>query len=373
MLYEKSGEILKEQMIVPRLGHDYIYENLGSTHVGVCSRCEKTRTASHAYENGTCICGAVEHGEPTVDTSIAINHTLNLASDISVNFAVKASLLKDYVDHQLQCSIPVYDKGVEIGSETVTVQPVLNGSYYYYTLTGLTAVQMGDVVTAQLHMEKDGKAYVSPVDTYSVAQYAYSQLNKEGAPDTLKALCADLLRYGKEAQIYKEYRTESLADQAMTQEHRAYLRDVENLAFGNNNETLSDLSNPVVTWIGKSLSLDSKVAVKYVFNPGTYSGKIEDLTLRVSYVNHKGEKVQAVIENAEVYDSANHRYAFTFDGLLAAELRTVVDAAVYAGETQLSQTLRYSPDTYGNNRTGQLLVLCKALFAYSDTAKAYFG
>ena len=51
----------------------------------------------------------------------------------------------------------------------------------------------------------------------------------------------------------------------------------------------------------------------------------------------------------------------------------MVDAAIYEGTTKLSQTLRYSPDTYGNNKTGQLLTLCKALFAYSDTAKAFFG
>jgi hypothetical protein len=66
-------------------------------------------------------------------------------------------------------------------------------------------------------------------------------------------------------------------------------------------------------------------------------------------------------------------YAFTFDGLLAAELRTVLDAAVYAGDTRLSQTLRYSPDTYGNGKSSALLDLCKALFAYSDTAKAFFA
>ena len=30
------------------------------------------------------------------------------------------------------------------------------------------------------------------------------------------------------------------------------------------------------------------------------------------------------------------------------------------------------PDTYGNNKTGTLLDLCKALFAYSDSAKAFF-
>jgi hypothetical protein len=65
-------------------------------------------------------------------------------------------------------------------------------------------------------------------------------------------------------------------------------------------------------------------------------------------------------------------YAFTVDTLLAAELRTVVSVQVYEGETPVSCTLQFSADTYGNGRTGDLLDLCKALFAYSDSAKIYF-
>ena len=46
--------------------------------------------------------------------------------------------------------------------------------------------------------------------------------------------------------------------------------------------------------------------------------------------------------------------------------------AVFAGEEEVSPTLSYSADTYGNNKTGNILTLCKALFAYSDSAKTYF-
>ncbi len=366
------GEILKEQVVLPRLGHDYTYENLGQEHKATCTRCEKTSTASHSYENGSCICGASDSA-PTVDPSIAINHTLNLASDISVNFAVRTDLLSDYVNHYLVCEIPVYEGNVQTGTKTVTIEPVENGLFYYYTLTGLTAVQMGDVVKAQLHMEKNGETFVSDIDSYSVAQYAYSQLDKATAAESLKALCADLLRYGKEAQIFKSYRTDVLVDAAMTDAHRAYLSDAESVTFGNNNEILNDMENPVITWTGKALDLDSKVCVKYVFTPGTYTGNVADLTLKIDYVNRTGAASQAILTDPALYNEAMNSYAFTFDGLLAAELRSVTDVAVYAGDTRLSQTLRYSPDTYGNGKTGQLLILCKALFAYSDTAKIYFA
>ena len=366
------GVILKAQEVLPRLGHDYTYVNLGDTHSYSCSRCDKADTVAHTFVDDLCICGAKDN-IPTLDTTITIGHTLNLASDISVNFAVKSTLLKDYVNHFMAVEIPIYEGNEKTGSRTEILTPVLNGSYYYYTLTGLTAVNMRDEVIATLYMEKDGKFFASNPDTYSVAQYAYSQLNKAGTADSLKALCADLLRYGKEAQVYKSYRLDSLADANMTADHCAYLSDAETVVFGSNNETLADLENPVITWAGKSLSLDSKVAVKYIFNLGSYTGSVDSLTLKVRYVNRNGESVETILSGAELYNANQKRYAFTFDGLLAAELRSVVDVAIYQGNTRLSQTLRYSPDTYGNNKSGQLLTLCRALFAYSDTAKAYFS
>ena len=49
----------------------------------------------------------------------------------------------------------------------------------------------------------------------------------------------------------------------------------------------------------------------------------------------------------------------------------IMSAAVYHGNTRVSATLQYSGAAYGNGKTGQLLTVCKALFAYSDSAKAY--
>ena len=116
----------------------------------------------------------------------------------------------------------------------------------------------------------------------------------------------------------------------------------------------------------------SKVTLKYIINPTNYKGNIEDLTLRLTFAAISGETKTVILENAELYNAERNYYAFSFDGLLAAELRSVVSAQVYAGNTPVSCTLQYSGDTYGNNKTGSLGELCKALFAYSDSAKTYF-
>ncbi len=366
------GLVLEEQQILPRLGHSYSYTNNGSNHTASCTRCGKTQTAAHSFTDGSCVCGAVEYSGPVTDPDILIGHTLNLASDISVNYAVKSSLLEAYDSYYMQCILPIYEGELVTGYQTVLIDPVKKGSYDYFTLSGLTAVQMGDVVEATLYLQKDGVDYVSNTDSYSIAQYAYSQLNKSGSSDTLKRLCADLLRYGAAAQSFKGYRTDSLCDSAMTLEQLMWLSDIGNVTFGNLNTEDGDLTAPVITWVGKALNLDSKVTVRFAFSTANYSGDPTELTLRIRYINYQGEEVEQILSDPQVYGSAD-RYAFSFDGLLAGELRTAISATVYEGETQLSNTLHYSPDTYGNNKTGALGTLCKALFAYSDSAKSYFA
>ncbi len=356
-------------MILPATGHSYKYSNNGENHTVSCASCALNNTQEHSYVNGVCPCGAAEM---IVDEELVIYHTLDLASDISIMYVVKTEALKEYDSFYLECEIPNYEGEKLLNYSRVTVEPVLKEDYYYFTLTGIIAVQMNDTVKATLHMTKNGATYISKEDLYSVGAYAYSQLNKAAASDCLKTLCADLLRYGAAAQTYKGYRTQALADAAMTDAQKAYLSDLNAVSFGSNNQILGDVSEPEVTWAGKTLMLDSKVGVKFVLNASNYSGSIEGLSLRVSYRSYTGEEKSAVLTKLEPYPTGNGWYSFTFDGLIAAELRQVLSAAVFEGERQVSPTLCYSADTYGNNKTGTLLALCKALFAYSDSALAYF-
>ena len=364
----------KTEAIEPT-GHSYVYLPLDEAcHEVRCENCGVTETLSHSYTEGLCICGHREPKEPVVDPALKLGHTLNLASDISVNFVILKETVAAFDPGSVyaECSIDTYEGKEKTGTQTVRLEPVDRGLYYYFTLTGLTAIQMNDTIATTLYGTKDGQIYRSDVDIYSVASYAYSQLDHPNRAETLKTLCADLLRYGSLAQSYKSYRTDSLADAAMTQTHRAYLSDTEAVTFGNTNTVLNDLENAPLTWVGKALSLESKVALRFVFDPTAYEGDPTALTLRISYTDTQGAVKTATASNPELYNASLGYYVFTVDSLLAAELRAVVSVQAYDGDTPVSPTLEYSADTYGNGKTGTLLELCKALFAYSDSAKAYF-
>ncbi len=300
-----------------------------------------------------------------------IGHTLDLASDISVNFIIRKSEL-DGFDTDTMYLLADVDRG-EGANDRIHILPDDRGSYYYFTVSGLTAVNMNDEIRAVFHGVKDGKEYYSSVDHYSIAQYAYSQMGGTLASEKLKKLCAELLRYGSYAQIYKNYRTDHLADSAMDDTQRGYLSDLEAVTFGSHNVQLDDRPESAILWKGKALDLNSKICVKFIFAMDNYDGDVSELTLRVSYTDVYGAKKELTLSNAELYNPESHYYAFVMDRLLAAELRTVVSVRAYAGETPVSSTMQYSADTYGNNKSGALGQLCKALFAYSDMAKEFFS
>ncbi len=362
-----------DEVVAP--GHVNSYVELDSaTHSFFCIVCGEAGEEEHAFDSTHCVlCNALAPNvEILVDENIKILHSLNLASDISINFVVSAASLKDYDSYYLECVRPVYSGNELVGSETVLIEePRLSGSYYYFTLTGTNALEMGDMVEATLYMVKGDAEYCSNPDEFSVATYAYAQLNTS-SNEKLRILCANLLRYGATAQRYKGYRTDALVDAAMTEAQRALLGDLSTVSFGNHAAYLDDLSNPTVTWLGRSLVLDTKVVVNFVCNISGYSGSAEDLRLRVSYQGWDGTAKTAEI-SAEKYGSNAGWYAFPVDSLLAAELRQPMEAAVYQGDTRLSQTCRFSVDSYGNQCSGLLLEVCQSLIAYSDAAFAYFS
>ena len=376
-----KNSLTQEQILIPAKGHSYVKTVFPATCTAPgsedyeCSACGEfystpLNATGHSYVNGVCTgCGDVN---VAVDSTITMGHTLNLASDISINFAIKTSQLTSYDSFYLEVKIPVYSGNSITGYRTVQVEPVLNGSYYYFTLVGLTAIQMGDEVQAVLHMTKGGVQYISATDYYSIAKYAYAQLNKDNAGPALKRLCADLLQYGSYAQNYKNYRTNAYVDANMTDTHRSYLTDLETVTFVDQNRTIGDLANPTIVWQGKGLIMDSKITLKYIINTAGYSGSVDQLTLRLQYKDYTGKTKTVTLSNPVSYGDKGTWFAFDYDGLLAAELRQVITAAVYDGNTRVSQTLEYSVQSYGCGRTGTLLTVCKAMMAYSDSALAYF-
>ncbi len=298
-----------------------------------------------------------------VTDELKLYHSLNLQSNISINYIVSKAALEAYDDYSVTC---------EVGGKTYVLAGVEKGEYIYFTLDCLNAAMMNDNVRAVLTAHKGEEIFESPADDYSIADYCFSMMNRGDATEQFKRVCANLLRYGAATQAYTGYNAEAPADEELSEEQRAYLVDLDTVEFGAPYTILTDVAEPSVTWYGRTLMLDSTVGIKLAVDASAYKGNAEALELRVSYMGIDGvEKTMTVaptVQNAEY-----GLYMFTINCLNAAELRAELTCQVYANGEAVSQTMIYSAASYGNGKTGVLLDLCKALFAYVDEARAFFS
>ena len=134
--------------------------------------------------------------------------------------------------------------------------------------------------------------------------------------------------------------------------------------------TLGDLPNPTVFWVGEALTLDSVAGIKLVFDAKSYAP--EELQVKIVYRDRRGAEQAVILANPTPYN-AQHLCVTCYE-LSAAELRTVISVTVYRGNQQVSETLQYSAESYASKTIGTgAEALCKALFAYSDSAFTYFS
>lgn len=347
--------------VVP-VSHSYSYTDMGEFHVGTCSCGAEIREA-HSYTDHVCVCGRL--------FDIPIQHTLDLESDISLSFVVREEYLQGFNFVYMTVKIPEYDGNTQVSYGFDEIYGTTRDGYRYFTVSGLHAGRMNDEIEATLCLEKNGVTY-KWIDRYSIAQYAMTQLNKKDVSATFKTLCADLLRYGAATQIYKGYRTDTLADRDFTEEHRSYLTDLGSVSFGPKYVWTPSEEPKEVTFVGKSLNLQSKITARFVVDLSNYSGSSSDLTLRVSHFKQDGTYTETVVRDPMYYGEDGNYMVFTYYGLNAAELRQELTLVVCKNNVPVSDRVTYAMDSYGNGKSGTLLTLCQALFAYSDSAKAFF-
>ena len=300
------------------------------------------------------------------------NKSLTLVDAVAIDFMISEEMLQDFHDPY----IAVTQNGL---TRNLTSYRVVNGNYVF---TYRVAPQMmGDLVTAVPHaLDADGEDVTGETFEYSVAQYCYNMLGKanyqteEWAP--FRKLLVDILLYGDAAQQYQNYRTDALVGAQLSQEQRAMGTDVtaamtyhsvKNKEF----ETVS--TEDAVTYIDRAmLYLVGAVNIRFGF-------KVDDPTgLRVVVTGNPdgSDFLGEYVPNEEQKDQDGYYY-ISMGRLNAGQMRKTVYATVMKGDKKVSNTYRYSIESYvasmksDNNTT--LDKLLDAMMRYGDAAAAYRG
>ena len=291
-------------------------------------------------------------------------------------FTAASLALKDNLNIRFSVDAAAFENGVynspkvvfTIGNATQTVDSyTVSEGKYIFVCDNISPSQIGDVVQAELYaIYFDDEVKLQTME-YGVATYCYNMLAKTD-DDALRTLLVDLLNYGSSAQKYAGYKTASLSNSQLTEEQKSW-GSGEDLELGSVLSTkYLTVNNAKATWKAAGLVLDNSVTMRFRFE----ADSIDNLSVKIVAAGQEWY----VTEFEPDVDKDRQYYAY-FSGLSARQMRESVFVTVYEGDTRVSNTLRYSVETYAFNKQNdtnvKLADLVKTMMRYGISAENYLN
>ena len=331
--------------------------------------------------------------QPPVDASVVPTLTLKVPTlEFKDMITVNAFYTAENIQDVVEMGMITYNTKVSSWS-VATADHVIPGATYDETSgryvsasQGIHAKYLGDTVYLAVYAKlKDGTYAYSKLAGYSPVQYATSQL-KNSTDTKLKQLCAAMLNYGAEAQLYFGHNTGDLANASMSAEQKAlpeaYRADmVKTVSSPSTMKQGVFLNNSGFASRKPSISFEGAFSINYFFTP-KYAPE-NGITLyywNASSYNRAGVLTVAnATGSIQLEGSGTGEYRGDITGIAAKALsEAVYVAAVYenGGTTWTSGVLGYSIGSYCSSQASKanaISNLAMATAVYGYHAKAYFG
>ena len=349
-----------------------------------------TTLNSLSYTNGPVLANDayVPGAEITQPTLKLKAPTLEFKDMITVNAFFTAENIEDVVE----MGMITYSYKSDVVSVETAEHRIPGAAYiessgrYLATSQGIHAKYLGDTVYLAVYAElKDGSYVYTILAPYSPVDYATNQI-KNSTNVQLKQLCAAMLNYGAEAQLFFGHNTSALANATLTDEQKAlpeaYRSDMvaavpaasaaKQGAFANNKGFAKRTP---------SISFEGAFCINYFFTPNY--APVDGITMY--YWNEADYNAVDVLttENAsgsfKMDGTGASQYNGSIEGIAAKALsEAVYVAATYSDGTTTwtSGVLGYSIGSYCSSQASKgaaVSNLAMATAVYGYQAKQYFG
>ncbi len=334
---------------------------------------ESTNYAGKTADIVVTVCGALD---------VTIGHACELQNNLTLRFKFGGYDWTQYENIRLDIERQRFadaSDAYDWTNETLTDYITEGDGRISFAYQGIAAAEMGDLIRVTLYAEKDGVAYRSQQDEYSIKTYAYYVLEHylENENSLYKKLCTllvDMLHYGAEAQTYFGRHTSNLVDADLTD---AMLAKGTAIAPSYQDRSSEDaIVGATAQIVSKALNLGSSIILNTNITFNTTPS--DSVKIVYWYTPLAGGEQRVTVPFSEFYyDSVRDRYRASLSTVAAADFGTTIHMAVYDGEAQISNTYSYSIDSYVNavmNMDGYepLKSLMSAMMKYSNSALNYF-
>ena len=237
---------------------------------------------------------------------------------------------------------------------------------YVFTLKDIGPDELGDDITAVVSAKHDGETVTTKPLSYSVKDYLMTLLDMDDISDAYKKVAVDLLNYGAAAQQYTGHNVDALVNADLSAAQQALgTSAMPSLSAGGKGLTVYSNIYSEATWYAAGLNLGDSITVKFMF----YAENIEGLTARFEFMGKTYD-----VGSDKFVELEENIYAVFFDGVLANQMREIVEATFYKNGTVASQTASYSVEAYANVKSTdsdtKLATLVIAMMKYGDSAAA---
>ncbi len=295
----------------------------------------------------------------------AAKASLSLQHNLTVNYKVNKELFDRYDD--LYMVFEFRGKTYTVSASTVDAK---DSNLRVFKFRNVAANFIGETITYSLRASKDGIAYAGPIKTYSVKNYCYNTLRNYATEEyaEIRTLLVDLLNYGSLSQQFTAYNTDALVNADLTEEQKAWATSSDlNLESATNKE-YTKIDNPQVKWTAVGLHLGDAVTIRYKMVADSFEG----ITFHIQ--TEDGAK-QWTMSSSDI-DEKDGVPCLYFSGLNADEMSKPLLITAYEGDKAVSNTLRYSIESYAYSKqddttTAYLANLVKAMMKYGNSAYNY--
>ncbi len=317
---------------------------------------------SNGVSTGTCVCGYTTTKVIPAIMKFA-SASLVLESSITMNFKVKPEYFEKYgyTNHYVIFTL----NGKETRVDEYKTEGSGSSKRYVFEFKGVSSYMVSYQVEAVLYAEYDGELYAGTPQPYSAKQYCYNQLSK--TTDTkFRTLLVNLLNYGTAAQQRWGHSLDDLANAELTETQKSWgtygAREYANV-------TATDyevVEGATGEWKAAGLILDSAVVIR----PRFEVDDIEGVTVKVT--SNRGR--EWIVAEEDISWNGT-RYEFYFNSLMAYEWSDEVYFTMYKDGVAISNTLRYSVESYvaRNYTSASDGAVILGMINYGDAAKAYFN
>lgn len=329
-------------------------------------------TSSKVYKDGTATrrcatCGKTE-SKTIANTGLfrARSANASFGAEILMNVGTRTAQVNAF--DEVYCKFTRED-GVE--TDVPLSKSRVSGSNTMFPY-GVTPQSMSSPVKITYYGKVDGMLVWGPEYTYTMTtNYIVPQLNKSTS-EVYKKFLVELMYYGAAAQVYNNWKTDKPMTDELTDEQKA-LHDTSTPTLKNITNTKQvEIANAKTTW--RAVNVEYGSVTVMLLKTRAYT-PTADLKAVVQVAGEPQQRVYYYSENPEYFVEENGGICFRFEECNANKLRSAVDVTLYEGDTAITNTIRYSVESYCATRKEGTTIypFTQQLMRYADAAIAQFG